>query len=96
MENTPIPNQAPFAQAPVVKDNSTKKMVIYTILLALATIFWIWSLKYNDTTPMMENDQAIATTTISGTSEESDLEDEIDASLDSQAELELKGIDEEF
>lgn len=98
MENTtttPTPN--PVAPQPTSSVSNTRLLVL-TGLLILATAFWFWSLNYRDTHHrmqgghMMQNDQPMTP----AYTEESDLNNEIDSSMETNSEIELKGIDEEF
>ena len=71
---------------------SNKKILVFTVLLILGTLFWLWSITYRDSrinTPVMQPDQ-------SSINEVTDLDAEINSSLSSDSEIELRGIDEEF
>lgn len=98
MENTPTPTPVMPEPATPVSAPSNKRLLVLTGLLILATIFWLWSVQYRDSHHMMQgghmmrNDQPMAP----AYTEESDLNSEIDSSMQTDSELELKGIDEEF
>ncbi len=72
---------------PTLSTPSNKKILVFTGLLVLATVFWLWSLAYRDSHVMNDG------TMMQG---ESDLNNEINSSMQSDSEIELKGIDKEF
>ncbi len=94
MENT----TTPITPTPVTPNPSNMKLLVFTGLLILGMIFWLWSISYRNNHHMMEsgrmmrNDKQMAP----AMTRETDLNGEIDASLNSNSEIELRGIDEEF
>lgn len=94
MENTTT-NPTPITPAPVTQAPSNKKLALFTVLLVLGAIFWLWSLSYRNSHHKMEDGSMMRNDTPSMT-EESDLNSEIDASMQSDSEIELKEIDGEF
>ena len=79
MENT-TPNQ------------TNKKIVLFSVLLVVATLFWLWTISYRDNKLMNESGELAAP----AMTEETDLNEEIDSSLNSESEIELREIDNEF
>lgn len=103
MENTPItPNPTITPKGP-----TRNTLLILSVLLVLSVLFWLWSLAYRndhqrddrmdtDGKAMMNNNVNDENNTNPGVVEETNLDNEIDASMNSESEVELKGIDEEF
>lgn len=94
MENT----TAPTAPAPAIPGPTNQKLLVFTGLLILGTIFWLWSISYRNNHHMMENGRMMQNDQQMDLpmTQETDLNNEIDASLTSNSEIELRGIDEEF
>jgi uncharacterized membrane protein len=87
MENTPITTA-------IDTPSQTSKLLLPVLLLVLGTVFWLWSISYRDMrmADQMKQVQVEASVINSDT----DLNSEIDASLQSNSEMELKGVDQEF
>ena len=80
------------------KTTSTKTIVIYAILLILAIIFWKWSMISSVQKDMTNMSTSTGTqqANVSASMDDAQLDSQIEASLASDSEVELKGIDQEF
>lgn len=71
---------------------STKTIWIFLVLLLAALVFWRWSLHYRASQVM--NHDTMMMGTEPATNEQ--LDQELEASMNSNSEIELRGVDEEF
>lgn len=99
---TPAPTSAPSTQTPTPV-SKTNTIWVLVVLLVLAVIFWRWSLGYKPDALIQKIDSDSAMGQPSASDQQAsviasdeELNAQIDASLQSSSELEMKAIDTEF
>ncbi len=75
--------------------SSTKTILVAIVLLILAIIFWRWSLAYRTDHHMMDDRDDVMQMDQTPVTDEQ-LDKDLDASLNSNSEIELKAVDSEF
>lgn len=77
-----------------IKSTTTKTIWTFLVLLILAVIFWKWSITYRSS-EMMNATNTMEMNTATTTADDQ-LKNDIDASMNSGTEIELRSIDSEF
>lgn len=74
----------------------SKAIWIFVVLLALAVIFWKWSLGYQNSRSLGSGHGGRMPAMNAEPASNEDMQKELNASMESSSEIELRGIDQEF